>query len=129
MNCLDQNEQADPQSAIYCFQDEFKGIALPPGWVVLKTVRDENCSLYPRTQGLETVHGIQIVSECIAPRDVPEGFHPGNGFILTKILGITISGLAAAQGKPFWFDVLKKLFNVRSAGNNPVENEMRGKKS
>jgi hypothetical protein len=41
---------------------------------------------------------------------------------LTKILGMAITGAAAAQGAPFWFDILKKLVNVRSAGIKPEEN-------
>lgn len=38
---------------------------------------------------------------------------------LLKIFGLLISGLAAAQGAPFWFDILKKLVNVRSSGVSP----------
>jgi hypothetical protein len=43
-----------------------------------------------------------------------------NGW-LVKILGMLIAGLAAAQGAPFWFDILKKFINVRGTGTNPVE--------
>jgi len=39
----------------------------------------------------------------------------GQGWLL-KIMGLMISGLAAAQGAPFWFDILKKLVNLRSSG-------------
>jgi hypothetical protein len=38
-----------------------------------------------------------------------------------KIFGILITGIAAAQGAPFWFDVLKKLINIRMTGANPIE--------
>jgi hypothetical protein len=38
-----------------------------------------------------------------------------------KIAGILMTGAAAAQGAPFWFDILKKLVNVRSTGPNPAE--------
>jgi hypothetical protein len=38
---------------------------------------------------------------------------------MAKILGILISGAAAAQGAPFWFDILKKLVNVRGSGATP----------
>jgi hypothetical protein len=30
-------------------------------------------------------------------------------------------GIAAAQGAPFWFDILKRLINIRISGANPVE--------
>ena len=36
---------------------------------------------------------------------------------LSKILGLAISGLAAMQGAPFWFDMLRKLLNVK--GGSP----------
>ena len=38
-----------------------------------------------------------------------------------KFFGCLITALAAMQGAPFWFDTLKKIVNVRSAGVNPVE--------
>lgn len=38
-----------------------------------------------------------------------------------KVLGTLITGIAAAQGAPFWFDVLKKMINVRMSGANPGE--------
>ncbi len=37
-----------------------------------------------------------------------------------KLLGILFSGAAAAQGAPFWFDVLKKLVNMRGSGVTPA---------
>jgi len=40
---------------------------------------------------------------------------------LAKIVGLLMTGAAAAQGAPFWFDILKKLINVRSSGPNPSE--------
>jgi hypothetical protein len=40
---------------------------------------------------------------------------PGNGQEwATKVLGILLSAAAAAQGSPFWFDILKKLVSGRS---------------
>jgi hypothetical protein len=38
-----------------------------------------------------------------------------------KILGIAFSAAAAAQGAPFWFDILKKVVNIRGSGANPDE--------
>ncbi len=34
-----------------------------------------------------------------------------------EALGILITGLAAAQGAPFWFNILNKLVNIRGSGN------------
>jgi hypothetical protein len=37
-----------------------------------------------------------------------------------KFIGLTLSALAAAQGAPFWFDVLGKLVNLRMSGQRPT---------
>jgi hypothetical protein len=39
--------------------------------------------------------------------------------ILAALIGWLITGFAAAQGAPFWFDTLNKLVNVRSTGQRP----------
>ena len=39
--------------------------------------------------------------------------------ILYDILGIVITGFAIMMGAPFWFDLLKKIVNVRNAGPKP----------
>jgi hypothetical protein len=44
----------------------------------------------------------------------------------SKVIGILITAAAAAQGAPFWFDILKKLINVRSTGPNPSEQKPAG---
>ncbi len=36
--------------------------------------------------------------------------------VVLKIVGIALSGIAAAQGAPFWFDVMRKLLSLRSGG-------------
>ncbi|MFH0843724.1 MAG: hypothetical protein V1903_14055 [Bacteroidota bacterium] len=38
---------------------------------------------------------------------------------LIKIGGLLLTALAVSMGSPFWFDVLSKLSNLRSAGNKP----------
>jgi hypothetical protein len=38
---------------------------------------------------------------------------------LKWLLGILISGGAAAQGAPFWFEILSKLVKIRSTGIKP----------
>ena len=41
--------------------------------------------------------------------------------IFLKISGIMLSAVAAAQGSPFWFDILKKVVNIRGSGAKPDE--------
>ena len=38
---------------------------------------------------------------------------------LAKILGYTVTALAISLGAPFWFDLLRKMVNIRSSGNKP----------
>jgi hypothetical protein len=38
---------------------------------------------------------------------------------LTKIMGLALTVIAASMGAPFWFDILNKLVNVRTAANKP----------
>jgi hypothetical protein len=40
---------------------------------------------------------------------------------LTKVLGWLVTALAISLGAPFWFDLLRKLVNMRSSGNKPGE--------
>lgn len=39
--------------------------------------------------------------------------------VLLKLLGWTVTALAVSLGAPFWFDLLRKLVNIRSSGNKP----------
>ncbi|MDX1940282.1 MAG: hypothetical protein SFU99_07005 [Saprospiraceae bacterium] len=40
---------------------------------------------------------------------------------LTKVLGWIVTALAISLGAPFWFDLLRKLVNIRNAGKKPGE--------
>jgi hypothetical protein len=42
--------------------------------------------------------------------------------LASKILGFILTALAVSMGAPFWFDLLKKLVNIRSSGSRPYEN-------
>jgi hypothetical protein len=42
---------------------------------------------------------------------------------LSKLLGFAMTAAATAQGAPFWFDILKKIVNVRGSGTNPDEKQ------
>ncbi len=43
-------------------------------------------------------------------------------WVLLKILGWGITALAISLGSTFWFDILKKLINIRNAGKRPESN-------
>jgi len=42
--------------------------------------------------------------------------------LVSKLLGFILTALAISMGAPFWFDLLKKLVNIRSSGSRPYEN-------
>ena len=66
---------------------------------------------------------LKDISELIANSDLPIGWMPGEWQKLTwwSLVGLAITAFALTAGAPYWFDVLKKLVNARSAGPKPVE--------
>jgi hypothetical protein len=50
------------------------------------------------------------------PEDL-RGMTPSDWVV--KILGWIVTALAVSLGAPFWFDLLKKLVNIKAAGNEP----------
>jgi hypothetical protein len=113
--------QSNPEQALQDFREQFSGLSLPVGWVVNdskgKTISDVNCQLFP---GTNQAFGIPVIgtTKCIAP---PQANNQNN--ILLKLAGIFITALAARQGAPFWFDILKRIVNMRGTGANPAEKE------
>lgn len=114
----------NPEQAMQEFRNQFVGLNLPIGWVLnggketdLIAQLDSNCQLMPREN---QKFGIPIfgTSYCVAPAQSNNQTN-----IWLKILGILFTALAAMQGAPFWFDLLKKLVNVRYTGANPAEKE------
>jgi hypothetical protein len=98
-------------------------LSLPVGWMGVPVTFDSNtaasgmCSLNPHSDmGLL---GIPVLKKCYLITNMPAA-QDVSGWIL-KILGLLITVIAAAQGAPFWFDVLKRLINIRISGANPVE--------
>jgi hypothetical protein len=112
--------ETDPQQAIENLRGQFAGLSLPIGWGINEgtglSTTDMNCQLFPNTDS-EQAFGIPIPwsNRCIAP---PQS---NQGNILVKLMGIFLTALAARQGAPFWFDILKRVVNVRSTGANPAE--------
>lgn len=39
--------------------------------------------------------------------------------LITKFLGFVLTALAISMGAPFWFDLLRKVANIRSSGSKP----------
>ena len=113
--------QTNPEQALLNFRDQFVGLSLPVGWVINESkgtaVSDVNCQLFP---GNGQAFGIPVIgtSKCVAP---PQANNQSNIFL--KLIGIFITAMAARQGAPFWFDILKRVVNLRGTGANPAEKD------
>jgi len=115
---FDENVAAqDPQKAMQDFNNKLSGLDLPIGWSVNPLEETfNNCRFWPATN--EQYFGIRWFGEkqCLNPST------PDNSTnFAVKLIGILISGFATMQGAPYWFDILKKLVNVRGTGTKPEE--------
>jgi len=134
-----------PQDAVTYFNSQFAELSVPIGWKYtnMKLEAGQSCSLIsigenviwgmyaevPESQlednnGQENSTGSEPQREAIVPvcqriSDFPDTAAD----IAMKLLGIVLSAGAAAQGAPFWFDILKKLVNIRGSGVNSDEKE------
>ena len=82
----------------------------------------------------ETSSDIQKLKEIMKPLEksgIPLGweeFPSGNREWVSKIFGLFITALAVSLGAPFWFDMLKKVVNVRAGSLSPEDIEKQKKK-
>lgn len=58
----------------------------------------------------------------------PRSYHLTGLGLMKKILGLLLTALAVSLGAPFWFDILNKIINIRSAGKAPEEEQKSPKK-
>ncbi len=107
-------------------ENELQALNIPFGWTFAPfDTHGRQCSLLPFKAS--QVWGIPAQDSqgqpvCKTFSNLP----PDMLSWLVKILGMLMTGLAAAQGAPFWFDILGKLVNVRSTGINPSEKQAVG---
>jgi hypothetical protein len=111
-----------PQKSVAELQQELTTLQIPFGWETqIYTLKPgEICQIIPFSKN--AIWGVRSSNICKQIINAPMD---STGW-LAKIAGILITGLAAAQGAPFWYDILKKLANVRSTGPNPAEQTPQG---
>ena len=89
--------------------DNLRELELPIGWVTAGDYQSTSPAARPEKQ----------------PRLLPTTCFSGSGSALSIIGkhlgGWVLTALAISLGAPFWFDLLNKLINIRSAGNAPEE--------
>lgn len=113
--------ETNPDEALRRFRQQFAGLSLPVGWGINRSQGsawfDANCRLFP---GVGETFGVPVVGTpfCFVP---PQSTSQNN--LAVKLAGIFITALAARQGAPFWFDILKRVVNLRGTGANPAEKE------
>jgi hypothetical protein len=110
-------------------QVQISQLNIPIGWVSSALPVDsygaamfgdgsqKRCTLTP--QSSVDLFGLRVGSECYPIVNTPK-FNDPTGWLL-KLIGLLISGVAAAQGAPFWFDILKNVINIRTSGTKPEE--------
>jgi len=114
---------ASAQEAIRQLRTTLSGLNIPLGWTLeplgpaLYNPAVNRCTPFPKEDGID-VSGLPINGQCKVWTNPPKGWG-----ILTKLIGLLITGLATVQGAPFWFQILEKIINVRSTGTKPGEKE------
>jgi len=116
----------DPLQNIPAMKTQLQALNIPFGWTIAPlNTSGGQCTLVPIKAG--QVWGISSRDSsgkvnCEGIVNLPVDL---NGW-LAKVLGMLLTGAAAAQGAPFWFDILKKLVNVRGTGAKPEEQKAVG---
>ncbi len=130
------NQQPGPDQApptaeeLVKLQAEFTNLDIPVGWIGAPIELDDAgmvpgvaaaparvCTL--TASSADEVYGLAVAKQCYPIINAPYLLDL-TGWVL-KIFGLLVSGIAAAQGAPFWFDILKKIVSIRAAGTNPAE--------
>jgi hypothetical protein len=107
----------DPESAWNEFYTQFRGMSLPFGWAYDDTPCFETSGGTPGLKNLV----FRFNNQCYKPVDVSGEPESSWGVFWIKIMGWVVSGAASGQGATYWFDILKRLINVRSSGKKPNE--------
>jgi hypothetical protein len=114
---------ASPLQNIPALETQLQALNIPFGWTFTSfDTAGRQCSLLPlqasQVWGIPSQEN-QAQPVCKRFSNLP----PDLLSWLVKIMGLLMTGLAAAQGAPFWFDILEKLVNIRGTGANPAEKQ------
>jgi len=107
-------------SAVDYFNTQFQDLNIPLGWdtEVITLEAGQTCRLFPI--GPNNVFGFRNKSAANQCQKIINAPADTAGFFV-KVLGIIFTAAAAAQGAPFWFDILNKVVNIRGSGAKPEE--------
>jgi len=99
----------------------FDSLAMPLGWTTVPADDDALCNRLVTTDGQ---FAIRSGNECKILVNVPVA-NDYMGWAI-KLVGFLISAVAARQGAPFWFDLLRKLVSLRSNTQPAKKEEAKG---
>ena len=101
----------------------FDSLSMPVGWTSIPAPDPSVCRGFVTfTSGGEIAYSAG--NECRVLANIPR-YNDLWGWVL-KLLGFVISAFAARQGAPFWFDLLRKLVNLRGGTQPKKEEEAKG---
>jgi hypothetical protein len=108
------DDSQNPPDAVNSAQQQLAALNLPVGWGVSDYALN-SCALFP---GQQQSFGVRIpfTTNCL---NTPHTNDRSN--LVTKLFGFFITALATMQGAPFWFDMLKRVVNLRGTGPSPAE--------
>lgn len=105
----------DPSTGLTQAHRYVEMLSIPVGWSVVAPLPDQQCGWMP---GAAVYPAVWVGGECRVLSTLPR-MDDAWGW-LTKVFGLLISGLAAMQGAPFWFDMLRRLVDLRGSGPAPA---------
>jgi hypothetical protein len=108
-------ENAAPASVLE-LEQEYKNINLPVGWIIGDKKVAASCNFISLKDNKVIV---KQGDGCYEVTNLP-AINNFWGWI-AKIFGLLLSGIAAMQGAPFWFDILKKILDISGKSKNKEE--------
>ena len=110
-----QSQSQAGQPEITNISESFESLAIPVGWSTVPAKDATACNWPPKAVNRPAYWS---VGECRELSNLP-AWGDLWGWIV-KIFGLVVSGFAAMQGAPFWFDILRKLVGFREKTQPPA---------
>ena len=103
-------------NSVAALEEKYEDLALPVGWTTETADSLADCGWLP---GRNVQPGIMKAGQCEMLTALP-AMNDGWGWI-AKFLGLLFSAVAAMQGAPFWYDMLKKILHISGKSNQNIE--------
>jgi len=94
-------------NSVSALEEKFEELSLPVGWTTETAEKISDCGWVP---GNNVQPGIMKAGQCQMLTALP-AMNDGWGWV-AKFFGLLFSAVAAMQGAPFWFEMLKKILHV-----------------